>query len=452
LVSCLLRAARVTVSTICPEELPAVVASGQTFPCLLCDSLDGVAITERLNVLRALLEADGVLIASVRNSLHHEYLRSVLRSDLPSDANPAEHVGYATMMKRFLDARFLPHLADVSPAAASPEFFEAAKPLFQQARVDPARGRRYLDASHHVFVADRRAVPANRFADTPLSFVCCVNDELQLNANLLASPALAAGSPHELILVRGATSIGDAFNHALSRATQEIVILVQQDIYLPLGWDSQFVAGFNQAIEQFDPLGVVGLFGVAFRGRPRTEVGRVVDRHKLLNTPTSLPALVDGLDELLLAFPRGTPVRLDPALGFHLYGTDACFQAAARSHNNVVIEAPVFHNSLYSRRSEAFHVSRRLLLAKWPDVRPLHTSMGQLETQVDPGPPPRSPVDPKTIIGQQQEEIARQKTRIRQLEKKVASQQSRILQMQNSRLWRMRGRLIAALRPRRRAT
>jgi hypothetical protein len=407
---------------VSPDELGRLTGEAERFSCIVCSGVGGVALTHQLPVLAALLEPDGRLVVAMRNALHHENLKAALRGDLPHDAWSDTAFGYATTVKRLLDGGFLPRLESVLPAPSPDSFRRAADALLRQAGVYPKHARRHLDGSHHVFTAAKRPMAVPQFGRTPMSFIACVNDDMQLDANLLASPALAPGTPHELVLIRGATSIGEAFNQTLKKVAHDIVVLVQQDIYLPWGWDTEFARGFEQAREHFGPLGVVGLFGVAYRGQERTSVGRVVDRHKLLDKDVPLPALVDGMDEILLAVPRDTSLQIDPALGFHLYGTDLGLSAADRGLTTVVVDAPVFHNSLGSMRSASFHQSRRLLLEKWPEIRPLHTSMGQLDLLTEHEPP--RPRDPETVITDQQAQIARQRERIRHLTSKVERQRT----------------------------
>ena len=405
-----------TISSSRPDELVNVPADAR-FECVILDGLGSISVAQQLGKISALVEGHGILISSARNALHHDYLRSVLRSDLPSSAWEMEHAGYATTIKRLLDGGFLPDLKSIVAVPATPEFHRAAEPLLRKVRADAPRVHRHMDGSHHIFVARPRLAPTDAFASTPLSFISCVNDKLQLNSNLLASPCLREGTLHELIVVEGAVSVGEAFNTALESAANETVILVQQDMYLPVGWDTQFLNAFRQAREKLGTLGVVGLYGITATGRSqkRIAVGKVIDRGRFLNRPTDLPSAADSIDEILLAFPKETSLRLDPELGFHLYGTDVCLEAASRGLKSVVVNAPAFHNSLGWRPSasyvsESFDASRRYLLSKWLTIRPLYSNMGQLDAMTDVAPP--AAPSPDVIIAEQFEEITRQQARI----------------------------------------
>jgi len=102
-------------------------------------------------------------------------------------------------------------------------------------------------------------------------------------------------------------------------------------------------------------------------------VGWVVDRGRLLRDGPELPARVATLDELLLVVPRNTPLRFDPALGFHLYGADICLQAAERGLAVVALGALCHHNSRSVGLPEAFFPSAEVFAPKWRHRLPVAT-------------------------------------------------------------------------------
>ncbi len=75
----------------------------------------------------------------------------------------------------------------------------------------------------------------------------------------------------------------------------------------------------------------------------------------------------------LLIVPRGTPLRFDPALGFHLYGADICLQAAERGLAVVAIEALCYHNSKSIGLPQAFFRSAEVFARKWTHRLPVAT-------------------------------------------------------------------------------
>ena len=212
----------------------------------------------------------------------------------------------------------------------------------------------------------------------PLSFVACVSDDELLQSNLLASPCLSHDSSHEVFLVKSCNSAADGLNLGVSRAKGGWIVCVHQDVALPRGWDHKLLDQLEAAEQQFGPIGVAGVYGVgpAIRqngGFAAERVGRVVDRGRMLHEPHELPAAVATLDELLLVVPKGSPLRFDPELGFHLYGADLCLQAAERGLAVVAIEALCYHNSRHIGLPEEFFKSAEVFARKWQHRLPVAT-------------------------------------------------------------------------------
>jgi hypothetical protein len=159
------------------------------------------------------------------------------------------------------------------------------------------------------------------------------------------------------------------------------VIGVHQDVFLADGWDQQLSVQLCEAERRFGPLGIAGVYGVGpckgFGLRESSlaaqRVGWVVDRGRVLRDGPELPAKVATLDELLLVVRRDTPLRFDPALGFHLYGADICLQAAERGLAVVAIEALCHHNSGSVELPAAFFKSAQVFARKWAHRLPVAT-------------------------------------------------------------------------------
>jgi hypothetical protein len=231
-----------------------------------------------------------------------------------------------------------------------------------------------------------------------LSLVACISSDELLGSNLLASPSLRAGSPHELALVKNGLSAADGLNLGIERASHPWVVCLHQDVFLPQGWDRQLQRQLETATRQFGPIGVAGTYGVSAprevqpeseatdtlsdgAGQPHVNsakfavnrIGRVIHRgHTLFDGP-DLPARVATLDELLLVVPRDTPLRFDPALGFHLYGADICLQAQERGLAVVVLNAICHHNTQTVGLPKAFFRSAGVFAEKWAHRLPVAT-------------------------------------------------------------------------------
>jgi SAM-dependent methyltransferase len=417
--------------------LPALPA--RSFDCVLFgDVLEHLLDPEAvLRAARELLAEHGVLAVCVPNAAHYSIVKALLRSDLmyqPSGLLDATHIRFfthATFIKMLLDAGFLPELRHIIGSGGTEHMMPAAAPLLGYFGVDPQRALKFLDAYQLVFTASRLPdVPAG-FAPRPISFVACVNDDDQLTANLLRSPCLQPGTPHEMVLRRGEASAADGFHAGLAAAQHDLVVFVQQDVYLPRGWDSRFVAQLDAAERRFGAVGVAGAFGVRATAGGPEHVGRVLDRENLLDRPVPLPSTVDSIDEILLAVRRDTPLRFDPALGFHLYGTDLCLSARQQGLAAVVLDVPCFHNSLFAHLSPAFHDAREALLAKWPAVSPLYSNMGDLRAmqRVDP---------PVSWLTEQRDRLAEQERQLGALRAELAEARQHIANMEGSAFWKLR--------------
>jgi hypothetical protein len=236
-----------------------------------------------------------------------------------------------------------------------------------------ARTETYLSAYQYIV----RGTPLPELPlgpERPLTFVACVSDETNLQANLLSSPCLAAGTPHEVLLYRGCTSAAEGLNRGLSEARHEIVVCLHQDVYLPKNWPARFQARYDEAQQTHGPLGVIGVYGVTLRSGNVQRIGHVVDRDRPRREPHVLPAAVETLDELLLAVPRGSPLSFDPSLGFHFYGADLCLQARRRGVAAVAVDALCFHNSRSVDVPADFYTSGSVLARKWASMLPVATS------------------------------------------------------------------------------
>jgi hypothetical protein len=248
--------------------------------------------------------------------------------------------------------------------------------------------------------------PRTRPPRISLSFAACISDQVTLEANLLASPCLEAGSTHEMILVRNCPSAADGLNLGIERAKHRWVVALHQDVFLPTGWDERLLEQLECATRHFGPIGVAGVYGVGPPrqieavsngaqnleqgddeippGLPRYAVnrsGRVVQNGHELFDGRELPARVSTLDELLLVLPGDTPLRFDPDLGFHLYGADICLQAHERGLAVVVLDARCHHNTRTDSLPKPFFRSAQIFAEKWAHWLPGATSCVVIDQQ-----------------------------------------------------------------------
>jgi glycosyltransferase involved in cell wall biosynthesis len=260
------------------------------------------------------------------------------------------------------------------------DFFRSARHQPGAALIAPVQGSvqngRLPDASSGAF----RHKPSSDVV--PLSFVVCVSDDALLKANLLASPGVTgAGSPHEVFTINGAPSAAAGFAMGRQKARHDCVVFVHQDVLLPAGWDRCLAQQLHEAERRFGPVGVAGVYGVGeviasgdlTQPLAAQRIGWVVDRGRILRDGPELPAQVATLDELVLVVRRDTPLRFDPALGFHLYGADICLQAREQGLAVVALAAPCRPNSRSVGLPEAFYESAAIFARKWSHRLPVAT-------------------------------------------------------------------------------
>lgn len=341
-----------------------------------------------LRAARSELPPGGRLVCSTTNAASSEGLVQLLRSD-PAQAGPyttssaQQFHGYATAIKLMLEAGFSPDIVDTVSGQAHDELLSAAVPLLEHLRVDTVRARRHLGAQGYLLlgevvtdVDEDLAIPVAE--QRPVTFVACVNDELQLENNLLASPVFGAGSPHQLLTYREMTSAAEGLNRGLHAADHDLVVFIQQDIYIPSWWPARLHRQWAIASHPTAP-SLAGPFGVRYREGGREHVGHAVDRDSLLRMSRALPASVDGLDELVLVVPRDTDLRVEPRVGWHLYGADLALQAHRSGGWTAVLDLPCHHNSLVHSLDGGYKHSEAVLASKWRDELPIITNSSTID-------------------------------------------------------------------------
>ena len=118
-------------------------------------------------------------------------------------------------------------------------------------------------------------------------------------------------------------------NKGLADATNHLVVLVHQDVDLPLGWDSAFHrSAYAGGVKVRSPRSTRHFRAALPRWRARRVPGAArLDREILLDFGSSRGAAADGMDEILLAVWRRNGPRADPQFGFHQYGADLTLTA-----------------------------------------------------------------------------------------------------------------------------
>lgn len=202
-----------------------------------------------------------------------------------------------------------------------------------------------------------------------ISVICAVNDDQQLRENVLASPGLKEIET-QIIPITGARNAAHAYYEGLKQATGDWTLYCHQDVYWPVGSGSLIKKKLD-TISQYDaPETVIGFAGK----QGSTSCGLVLDRGNLLDFGATTTDAT-SIDELAVILYRYSALKIDPALGWHLWATDLCFQARRAE----IVQIPVHHNSKHGYTlPREFHESGKVLFNKWPKIRPILTLCGDI--------------------------------------------------------------------------
>ena len=173
--------------------------------------------------------------------------------------------------------------------------------------------------------------------------VCSIDDGKAQRVEACYHRALA-GVAHEVIVLRDATSLAEAYNRGIARAAGEIVILSHDDIDLP---SPSFAPRLAAHLAVFDVVGVVGATRIAgpvpvwaghpyLRGWIAHQAGPAAPLQAGMLHPDPCAGNVAVLDGVLLAARRAVfqDVPFDERTfdGFHGYDVDWSARAAERRY------------------------------------------------------------------------------------------------------------------------
>jgi hypothetical protein len=203
------------------------------------------------------------------------------------------------------------------------------------------------------------------------SLIAAVNDEEVLNTSLLASPDIKEMC--DVVLQANPPSAAIAFNEGIRKAKGDILIFAHQDVFLPAGWLNAVIQATHWLNQAQSKWGVLGVFGIGLHGRG---CGYVYSTglKRYVGSPTSEPAPVQSLDEMVLILRADEGIIFDEALpGFHLYGTDLCLTARIQGCHSYAIQAFCIHNSNGHSLPPAFWHASAYMRRKWARFLPVRT-------------------------------------------------------------------------------
>ena len=216
--------------------------------------------------------------------------------------------------------------------------------------------------------------PATLCLKNPITFVIAVNNQGVYENNFLSSPCLARRPSDQILVQEQFASAARAYNDAIDRASNDLIIFCHQDIFLPSAWLRELDTALEY-LERSDPhWGVLGSYGKTQDGRGWGHVyssGRGV-----IGKPLPRPMPVQTLDEIILIIRKSSNLRFDDSLPhFHFYGTDICLRAAQRGMTNYAISAFCVHNTHQTLvLPKEFYECCRHIKRVWKSFLPIQTT------------------------------------------------------------------------------
>ncbi|WP_071798249.1 hypothetical protein [Natronohydrobacter thiooxidans] len=204
-----------------------------------------------------------------------------------------------------------------------------------------------------------------------MRLICASNNAGILGDNLARSPLLES---LPLSVIEGAASAAKAYAQGMSETSEDILIFLHHDIYLPPGWDALLRARIAEVAARDPDWALIGAYGVDDHARGwgpvwSSSLGQIVGHVALSPQP------VQSFDELLIVMRRSAGLTWDTDLpGWHLYGTDIVTQARAKGLGAYACALPLIHNDGYKDNlDQGFGAAYAYLQRKWADRLPLRS-------------------------------------------------------------------------------
>lgn len=204
-----------------------------------------------------------------------------------------------------------------------------------------------------------------------LRLICASNNAQILAANLARSPLLAE---IPLSVIENAPSAGKAYAQGMAACSEDILVFLHHDVYLPTGWEKLLQQRIAEVAASDPDWALIGAYGVDDHARGwgpvwSSSLGQIVG-HVALS-----PQQVQSFDELLIILRRSSGVAWDQDLpGWHLHGTDIVTQARAKGLKAYACALPLIHNDGYKGNlDEGFGAAYAYLQKKWVVHLPLRS-------------------------------------------------------------------------------
>jgi hypothetical protein len=208
-----------------------------------------------------------------------------------------------------------------------------------------------------------------------ITFVVAVKSRGEILANnFMASPCFTEPHDFEILVQEDFSCAGKAYNDAIDRSANDLMVFAHQDIVFPKSWPLALERALK-LLDATDPRwGVLGCYGETLHDNGR---GWVFSTGcGVLGKPFEEPAVVQTLDEIVLILRKSSGIRFDENLpNFHFYGADVCMEGARRGMKSYAISAFCMHNADQNLiLAKEFYETYRPFKRKWREYLPIRTT------------------------------------------------------------------------------
>jgi hypothetical protein len=207
-----------------------------------------------------------------------------------------------------------------------------------------------------------------------ITFAVAVNNRSVFESNFMASPCLGLPHDYQILVQEGFKSAAKAYNDAISKSLNDLIVFCHQDILLPESWLLQLDRALKY-LQAADPeWGVLGCYGETQDGRGWGHL--YSSGLNVIGEPFKQPVPIQTLDEIVLILRKSSRLHFDDHLPhFHLYGADICLRAAKIGMKSYAISAFCIHNTHQPLvLPEEFYECSRHIKRVWKDCLPIQTS------------------------------------------------------------------------------
>jgi hypothetical protein len=209
---------------------------------------------------------------------------------------------------------------------------------------------------------------------TGLTFAVAVNDKELFETNLRASPCFRTLRNYQLLAQENYSSAAKAYNDAIDKSVNDLIIFTHQDMIFPESWLPQLENALEYLGAHDPNWGVLGVYGKAWDGTGR---GHVYSSGRgIIGEQFEIPAPIQTLDEIVLIVRKSSGLRFDDQLPhFHLYGSEICLTAAKKGLKSYAVSAFCVHNAQQKLvLPKEFYECYRYLRRAWKAELPIETT------------------------------------------------------------------------------